>query len=80
MFTTTQKMQFARRSLFNYLSSWTADVDRDRIEDCLLDDDDFCNEVQQAETKDEITDIVMAYTDTLIEDRGIAEFSNRYPW
>lgn len=80
MYTTTQKMQLARSSIHSYLSAWSADVDRDRIEDCLLDDDDFCAEVQRAETKDEIKEIVEVYTDNLIEDRGIAEFSNRDPW
>lgn len=80
MYTTTEKMQIARSSIYNYLSDWSVDIDRDRIEDCLLDDDDFCNEVQQAETADEINEIVEVYTDNLIEDRGIAEFSNRDPW
>ena len=80
MYTTTQKMQIARSSIYNYLSCWSDDVDRDRIEDCLLDDDDFCTEIQRAETEDEINEIVEVYTDNLIEDRGIAEFSNRDPW
>lgn len=80
MYTTTEKMQIARSSIYNYLSDWSDDIDRDRIEDCLLDDDDFCKEVQQAETEDEINEIVSVYTDNLIEDRGIAEFSNRDPW
>lgn len=80
MFTTTEKMQIARSSIYNYLSDWSDDVNRDRIEDCLLDDDDFCNEVQSAETEDEINEIVSVYVDNLIEDRGIAEFSNRDPW
>lgn len=80
MFTNTEKMQIARSSIYNYLSDWSDDIDRDRIEDCLLDDDDFCSEVQQAKTEDEINEIVEVYTDNLIEDRGIAEFSNRDPW
>lgn len=80
MFTITEKMQIAKSSLYSYLSDWSDDIDRDRIEDCLLDDDDFCNEVQSAETEDEINEIVQVYTDNLIEDRGIAEFSNRDPW
>lgn len=80
MYTTTEKMQIARSSIYSYLSDWSDDIDRDRIEDCLLDDDDFCNEVQQAKTEAEINEIVSVYVDNLIEDRGIAEFSNRDPW
>lgn len=80
MFTNTEKMQIARSSIYNYLSDWSDDIDRDRIEDCLLDDDDFCNEVQRAKTETEINEIVSVYVDNLIEDRGIAEFSNRDPW
>ena len=80
MYTTTEKMQIARSSIYTYLSDWSDDIDRDRIEDCLLDDDDFCNEVQQAKTEAEINEIVEVYVDNLIEDRGIAEFSNRDPW
>ena len=80
MFTTTEKMQIARSSIYNYLSDWSDDIDRGMIEDCLLDDDDFSNEVQRAETEDEINEIVEVYTDNLIEDRGIAEFSNCDLW
>lgn len=80
MYTTTEKMQIARSCIYYYLSDYSDDVDRDRIEDCLLDDDDFCNEVQQAKTEAEINEIVEVYVDNLIEDRGIAEFSNRDPW
>lgn len=80
MFTAAEKLLIARSSIYNYLSDWSSTIDRDRLEDYLLDNDDFCNEVQRAETEDQINDIVSTYIDNLFDDGDITAFSNRDPW
>lgn len=68
-------VKIAKQFLMEYLASWSERIDRDLIEEDLLDDDDFINEVNRAKSREEIYTLVEVYTDNLIEDRGIAEYA-----
>lgn len=78
--TPTNPKAYARKYLDEYLKSYV-DIDVDRVWDAMLEEDDFCNAVDDpAMSTVEIEANVEEYADYVIEENGISAFSNRDPY